>query len=206
MKKVHFGCGTNILEGWQNLDLPQTDVRKKLKYGNEEVNYIFHEHLLEHLDQVDGVRFLKECHRILKTGGKMRICCPCVDGFIYIYQNWEKANKKWRASHDNNRNHFLNNAIYGEGAFYKGKRFKSGTVVNINNGEEWHKYLWDKEELTRVLKVLGFEDITSFSKLKSSDHNLTNLERRGKEILLENDLYFSDFPEEVDLVIEATKK
>lgn len=206
MKKIHFGCGSNILEGWQNLDLPGTDVRKKLKFENNEVDYIFHEHLLEHLDQVDGIFFLKECFRVLKKGGKMRICCPSIDGFINVYQNWQKMNKEWRQKrHGDNKNFFINDALYSECAFYKGKRFKNGNIVEINNSEIWHKYLWDKDELVRVLIKIGFSSPLMYNKLESEDTNLINLERRGKKIEVENGICFSDFPKELDLVIEVIK-
>lgn len=60
MRKIQFGCGRHSLNGWENTDLPAVDIRKNLEYGDNTVDFIFHEHVIEHLDEVDGYNFLVE--------------------------------------------------------------------------------------------------------------------------------------------------
>ena len=201
MIKLHFGCGSHQLEGWQNLDLPQVDVTKKLKFSNYTIDFIFHEHLLEHLDEVDGYNFLKECYRILKTGGKMRISCPSIDGFIWAYQNWDKIpDTNWKIiRHCNDRNKFINYATFFETAGYQGKRYDSeGKIQSVKRGVMWHKNLEDRESIEKKLIKIGFKNITFTKQHESSNPNLRNLERRfgGK---------FKDRPFQLDLVVEAEK-
>lgn len=52
------------------------DVRKRLKFSRDSVDYIYSSHLLEHLFRDEAIFFLKECFRVLKTEGKIRICLP----------------------------------------------------------------------------------------------------------------------------------
>lgn len=76
--KVQFGAGTNKLSGFRNHD-DEVDIRRPLPYESNTVDFVFAEHLTEHVSPPDGLRFLIDCHRILKPGGTVRICCPVLD-------------------------------------------------------------------------------------------------------------------------------
>ena len=71
MKKLHLGCGFQILKGWDNIDnVPRTkgiiihDLTKPLSYAENSVDFIFNEHFIEHLTDGEGFNFLKECFRV----------------------------------------------------------------------------------------------------------------------------------------------
>jgi predicted SAM-dependent methyltransferase len=72
---LHFCCGTNILDGWKNMD-KEVDIRLPLPFPSNSVSFIFIEHGIEHVEQILAFRFLKECHRILKPEGRIRIAFP----------------------------------------------------------------------------------------------------------------------------------
>lgn len=56
------------------------DITKlPLPYPDNSVNMIFAEHLLEHNSVAQAVAFLDDCRRILKPGGRIRICCPVLE-------------------------------------------------------------------------------------------------------------------------------
>lgn len=78
---IEFGCGGNreYLPGdWIATDLAAggPDIRQPLPYADFTVDNIRAEHVLEHVTAPDGLRFLMECYRVLKHGGKLRICVP----------------------------------------------------------------------------------------------------------------------------------
>lgn len=73
--KVQFGCGSNILEGWENHD-GEVDITKELPYKENSVDFILIEHCLEHVNCACGMHFLMEARRILKPGGVLRVCVP----------------------------------------------------------------------------------------------------------------------------------
>lgn len=79
MKRVQFGCGGNRLPGFENHD-SEVDITKRLPYGDTEVDFVFVEHVLEHVSAPDSLRFMDEAYRILKPGGVLRICVPVLDG------------------------------------------------------------------------------------------------------------------------------
>jgi predicted SAM-dependent methyltransferase len=78
MKKIQFCSGNNVLIDWENYD-KQIDISKPLPFDNNSIDFIFLEHGLEHITQIEGIDFLKECYRILKINGVMRIAFPDIE-------------------------------------------------------------------------------------------------------------------------------
>lgn len=80
-KKLNVGCGTDIKEGWINLDLHKNegvdiihDIEKlPLPFKEGSFDEILCQDVLEH---VDYIPVLKDLHRILKLGGKLNIKVP----------------------------------------------------------------------------------------------------------------------------------
>src|SRR5262245_5010551 len=82
-KKLQLGAGPTTLPGWLCTDLAPTsvsmvhlDVTKPFPFENVVFDYIFSEHLIEHISWNDGAAMLRECHRVLKPGGIIRIATP----------------------------------------------------------------------------------------------------------------------------------
>lgn len=73
--------------GWATVDLQNADVTHDLRsfpwpFETNSVEEILASHVLEHFSREEGWRFLDECYRILKPGGKLRIAVPDLDKFI----------------------------------------------------------------------------------------------------------------------------
>src|SRR5680860_1111425 len=89
--KINIGCGNNIHTDWINMDLfpssgiKKINVKKRLPFLDDEVDVIYHSHLLEHLEKQDAMKFMLECHRILKHNGIMRIAVPDLQAICKQY-------------------------------------------------------------------------------------------------------------------------
>lgn len=91
--RLHLGSGTNSLPGWVNVDLFRPgrtldlywDLRRPLPFTDKSVDAIFAEHLLEHLPFSAGVRLLRECRRVLRPVGLVRVGVPDLDRYIASY-------------------------------------------------------------------------------------------------------------------------
>ena len=90
---LHLGCGTKYLPGFVNIDanpLQKTDVwldvRCGLPFPEGSVDSIYSTHMIEHLypDELD--KLLRECARVLKAGGGMRIVVPSLSNAIIAFQ------------------------------------------------------------------------------------------------------------------------
>ena len=63
------------------------DIRQKLNFNDNSIDLIYSSHMLEHLTADEGFFFLRECHRILRSGGVVRIAVPDADKLIKYYQS-----------------------------------------------------------------------------------------------------------------------
>lgn len=72
---VEFGAGGSRPIGWTTHDI-DVPIQGPLPYGDNSVDKIRAEHIIEHTDSVGLITFLESCYRILKPGGTLRICVP----------------------------------------------------------------------------------------------------------------------------------
>jgi len=61
------------------------DFTKKFPFPDNCFNGIYCEHVFEHFTQEEGLPFLKECFRVLKPGGSVRIIVPDGEKVIRTY-------------------------------------------------------------------------------------------------------------------------
>jgi predicted SAM-dependent methyltransferase len=87
-----LGCGPAALADWVNVDIargPRVDVvwdlRQGLPFPDESCSAIFSEHVIEHLSKEDAEKLLKECRRVLQTGGVLRLSTPDAERFLRSY-------------------------------------------------------------------------------------------------------------------------
>jgi len=91
IKKLQIGTYGNYLENWLNTDLyPKSnrciflDATKSFPFDDKTFNYIFSEHMIEHLPYNKGAFMLRECFRVLRPGGKIRIATPNLEALISL--------------------------------------------------------------------------------------------------------------------------
>lgn len=75
---VEFGAGGSKPPGWTTHDI-DVPIQGPIPYGDNSVDKIRAEHIIEHTDSVGLIAFLESCYRILKPGGTIRICVPVID-------------------------------------------------------------------------------------------------------------------------------
>lgn len=85
--RLNLGSGDNRLAGWVNVDLERSDQNVDLSrwpwpWADGEVQDILASHVLEHFSRDDGRRFLAECARVLRPGGRVWLAVPDLDRFI----------------------------------------------------------------------------------------------------------------------------
>jgi SAM-dependent methyltransferase len=63
------------------------DLTKGIPFVDETLEIAYCSHLLEHLTKKNGAYFLKECHRVLKKEGLLRLVVPDLDKAFDMYRN-----------------------------------------------------------------------------------------------------------------------
>jgi len=170
---LNIGCGKKHLPGYVNMDIEppydrKLDARSGLPYADRTVDGVYSEHFFEHLTQAEGLRFLRECRRVLKRGGRIRVAMPDLDELIRRYQSedWQGDGDMFRLGFDwvVNRCEMMNLAM-----------------------REWgHKHLYNEEELVRIARLAGLEPVQRCEHGKSDVHAFSGREtRQGSKLIME---------------------
>ena len=94
MNKLNLGCGTRYHPDWVNLNFTSTgpdviahNLYNGIPFNGESFEVVYHSHLLEHFPTSYAPVFLKECHRVLKPDGIIRIAVPDLEQIArsYVY-------------------------------------------------------------------------------------------------------------------------
>jgi predicted SAM-dependent methyltransferase len=83
---LNLGGGGNCIKGCLTVDVVSradayTDITKPLPFADCSVDDIFCEEAIEHISLQQGESLLKECFRVLKPGGVLRITTPSLNWF-----------------------------------------------------------------------------------------------------------------------------
>lgn len=160
-QKLHLGCGSVTFPGWVNIDLdsPEADLlldlTEPLPFADSSVSHMFNEHFIEHVTREQAVAFLKECYRVLTPQGVIRITTPNLRFLTHCYF-LDSTNEWGELWQPNSRCQMMNEGMRSWG----------------------HQFVYDAEELARVITEAGFKSITFQTYRQSGDKNLSGLESR----------------------------
>lgn len=92
MKCLNLGCGDRFHPNWTNVDFVSTgkgvvayNLRNGVPFPDSCFDVVYHSHLLEHFPKQDAGPFLKECRRVLKPRGIIRIAVPDLESIARTY-------------------------------------------------------------------------------------------------------------------------
>ncbi len=160
-RNLHLGCGPHALPGWANVDFISSphviglDLRRPLPIADATIEFIFTEHTIEHLSLPDARGLIRECWRVLRPGGVLRVSTPDLSFLIEMYRQgrldeWKEVG--WRPT---------------------------SPAGMVNEGMRcWgHQFIFDEKELMCALEAVGFvAERVAYG--KSSYAVLTGLEYR----------------------------
>jgi predicted SAM-dependent methyltransferase len=149
--KLNLGCGPNLKSGWVNIDLfdpgadLRLDLREKWPFPDGSVSRIYSEHVFEHFDYfVEVPHFLSESLRVLRKGGTFDVGVPDTSWPLVAYGHPD--NEYWSVFSDVHPKEYETQIEH----------------INFHFRQEGeHKYAWDNETLSKVLKASGFQSVTA---------------------------------------------
>jgi predicted SAM-dependent methyltransferase len=192
IRKLQVAAGGNSLDGWLNTDLQPSlgvlflDAGKPFPFNAGSFDYVFSEHFIEHLDYLQGLHFLRECYRVLKPGGKIRISTPDLSFLIQLYHEPDSE-----AHQEYVRWSIKECCLHADVPF-------EAFVIN-NFFHDWgHQFIYDYRTLEHALQRAGFVHPKRLAVGCSDDENLRDIERHGQWIPPEHNQLES-------MVVEAEK-
>jgi len=191
--RVMIGAGPSKQHGWLPTDLTPSrpdvmflDARKKLPFQDACVDLIHTEHMIEHIDFDDGQRFLAECARILKPGGRIRISTPDFDRVLALAQHPDpRVGSLIRAANARNQvdPEKLDDPIFAVNRLFSG---------------HGHRFLYSVRMLKECLLSAGLQDVRRQEVGESEEPDLRGLEQHDQRVGAEWNSYHS-------LIVEAVK-
>jgi predicted SAM-dependent methyltransferase len=175
VRRLQLGTGKNPYEGWLNTDVVDytgrgedvvyMDALKPFPLPDASFDSVFSEHMLEHASYAQGQHVLRECHRILRPGGRIRIATPGVDNLIRLYANdlSDLQERYIRWSIDT----FAREA----------DAYLPGFVLNNMFFNFAHRFVYDRETLRHALEAAGYADVEERAIGESADPELRGRER-----------------------------
>lgn len=163
-RRLHIGCGANRLEGWLNTELCPRDTEifldatRPFPLPAGSFDYVYSEHMIEHVPYAGGAAMLRECYRVLRTGGVIRIVTPDLaflrtlldppySGQVTKYIAYSRQEHKIEGPPD------------------------SGVHVFNHFMRAWgHQFIYDKTSLTMLMRDAGFHNIVERT-LEQSPHD-----------------------------------
>ena len=157
--RLHLGCGGNQLPGWKNLDLPDLDITQALPFASGSTEFIFLEHVIEHVKATEAWEFFEECQRVLVVGGVLRLAFPCVEKI------WREMTPEYAA-------------MISEKGWGDGSRRAAMRAVVFEHG---HQAVWTAAGMSAILESIGFT-VLPCSIGESSHPELCGLEQHWTQV------------------------
>jgi len=174
MRCIEFGSGGHLLSGWLHTDLNATahvlplDVTRAFPIDDQAFDYVYSEHMIEHITFEQGRAMIRECFRIMKAGAIIRIVTPSIGFLTRLFsqdrseledQYIEWATKQFAPNAPAPLPSFVfNNFVRGWG----------------------HQFIYDHVTMRCVLTEAGFVDLKECRIGQSNHAKLRNLESVGR--------------------------
>jgi predicted SAM-dependent methyltransferase len=191
--KLNIGCGTSGVPGWVNIDNSPTillsrlpwgravfrtpdwardvrrmDVRRRIQFPDASVSYIYSSHTFEHFTYEESVAVSRECFRVLRPGGIIRVVVPDLE---IIVRQYLADSTDPKASH-----HFIERLLLTSG------------IRDVLHPGAHHRQMFDCKSLSHMLKEAGFfsPEVSGFRNSRIPDIQDIELEsRRGESLYVE---------------------
>lgn len=92
MKYLNVGCGSRFHSNWNNIDFNSTgkgvtahNLGKGIPFPDESFDVVYHSHLLEHFSKTQAKTFVRDCYRVLRPQGVLRVVVPDLEQIARTY-------------------------------------------------------------------------------------------------------------------------
>jgi predicted SAM-dependent methyltransferase len=154
------------------------NVVNRIPANDESVDFVYSSHMIEHLSRWEGMRFVRNCRRVLRDGGVIRLATPDLRLMARDYLN---------ASSPFNRD-----APTPADAFCVEYRAYSTPQVNLVQriirkqlGGDSHQWLYDQDSIAKLLREAGFNEISACSYQNGLTPDLVSVEHRERGLFVE---------------------
>jgi predicted SAM-dependent methyltransferase len=188
--KLNIGCGTSGIAGWVNIDnspsillsrLPlgkrifrtpdwprdvrRADVRKRIPFPDSSVSCIYSSHTFEHFTYEESLAVARECFRVLRPDGILRIVVPDLG---ILVRDYLAGAADPLASHQ-----------------FVSRLLLTANVRDVVHPGAHHQQMFDARSLVHLLQQAGFAapEVSQFGSSRIAEIAEIELESRRSESL-----------------------
>jgi predicted SAM-dependent methyltransferase len=173
IRRLHLGCSALLRPGWYNTDkyprrmgVAYCDATGPYPFENDAFDYVFTEHMIEHVPYAGGKLLVSECIRVLKPGGKLRISTPDLGRVLALRHPTTQIEREY--------------VQFALGTIPEAVDSQTSFFINQFMRAWGHTFIYDRETLSGLMRSAGFIDITEWRPGESDDPELTGIERHGE--------------------------
>lgn len=178
VRKLQIGAGKNIRDGWLNTNWYPVrpfststiflDATRSFPLPDNSFDYVFSEHMIEHVPYEGGLNMLVECFRVLRPGGVLRIATPDMAFLTGLMDSdlsdLERSYIEWSAEQ-----------------FLSSSRPASGLAVANNFLRAWgHTFIYDRATMRSALQFAGFVEVAERAVNESAEHELAGIDNTDR--------------------------
>ena len=96
---LNLGCGDRFNASWTNINFVSTgqgviahNLKQGIPFPDNSFDVVYHSHVLEHFPKEEAEPFIRECYRVLRPKGILRVVVPDLEQIAKMYlHSLEKA-------------------------------------------------------------------------------------------------------------------
>lgn len=152
--RLHIGGGWHTLDGWLNTDIDivpgvmSMDATRRFPFADGSFQFVFSEHMIEHIQYEDAIGMLRESRRVLRKGGVIRVTTPDLAAIIGLCTG-QQSNSQMR---------YL--SWFCETFLPPEHPRTAVSAINAHFRMWGHQFLYDEWTLAEALRMAGFKSVT----------------------------------------------
>lgn len=158
----------DYIVSWPSVKL--VNIKNKFPLRDNVISHIYCSHILEHFEIWETIKILKECYRVLKPGGAIRVIVPDLEKLINIYKSKGEGARAGKE---------LCNMWWG---FEKDIEPESFLQKMTRAQTREHQWGYDREELEHVMEEAGFSTTKRVSIYEGVTPDIEKLDRPFYEL------------------------
>ena len=168
-------CATGMLSETRRARLRQIDptiihwdLRRGVPFPDGAFDVVYHSHVLEHIDRCSAPAFLRECYRVLKPGGIIRVVVPdlyqLVDAYCLSIPRAREPDDAAIQAHHVAVERLIEQMVRDEPAGTRGQSPLVRRIERLVRGDarqagELHRWMYDRLTLGAALLSAGFGEV-----------------------------------------------
>jgi predicted SAM-dependent methyltransferase len=118
---------------------------RRFPFEDNTFDYVYSEHMIEHIEYDSALFMLRECFRVLKPGGKIRMSTPDLKVLVGLFANEKTKPQEFYIDWMTRK--FLPNVTSCKEVFLINNVFRA-----------WgHQFLYDRVTIEMTMKKVGFQ-------------------------------------------------